>query len=93
MAIPPEKPKMPDAFSARKSPSTSSGLHAPDFLLDPVPVPDVVESNTDTAWGLWEHSLKTSEDPGEDDAQDRDISFEDTVPAGLAELEALKPKR
>jgi len=27
--------------------------------LDPLPVPDATESNTDTAWGLWEHTLQS----------------------------------
>jgi hypothetical protein len=49
----------------------------PDFLLDPLPVPDVVESDTDTAWGRWEDSLK-AEDPQPD--------FGDTVPSASAPM-------
>jgi hypothetical protein len=30
--------------------------------LDPLPVPDATESDTDTAWGLWEHTLKSLEE-------------------------------
>lgn len=50
---------------------------AADFLLDPLPVPEAIESNTDTAWGRWEDTLKEFEDGGASDAHPE---FEDTVP-------------
>jgi hypothetical protein len=33
-----------------------------DYSLDPLPVPDAIESSTDTAWSLWEHTLRSFED-------------------------------
>ena len=55
-----------------------------DSLLDPLPQPDVTESNTDTAWGLWESSL------GLHKAQPESATgFDNTVPAGL---DILPPK-
>jgi hypothetical protein len=80
MATNPEKPK---------SNPTRSSDRASDFLLDPLPVPEVMESDSDTAWGLWEHSLQ-ADDPASE-APDSDISFDDTVPSELAELPPLKP--
>jgi hypothetical protein len=60
-----------------------AGGRTPDFLLDPLPVPDVVESNTDTAWGRWEESLKADE-PQPD--------FSDTMPSAMAPLDYDKTK-
>jgi hypothetical protein len=76
VAIPPDRPKAPE-----RKPSV------PDFSLEPLPVPDATESNTDTAWGLWEHSLKSNEDTRPADLQD----FPDTEHAGLAPVERKKP--
>ena len=53
MTIPPQRTKT----------ATAKPAAAHDFLLDPLPVPDATESNTDTAWGLWEHTLKTLDEP------------------------------
>ena len=81
MATNPEKPK--------SNPPHASGGRAQDFLLDPLPVPEVMESDSDTAWGLWEHSLQSGEAAG--GAPRKDVSFDDTVPGELAALPPAKP--
>lgn len=73
----PEKPK--------PAPSAAS---VPDYLLDPVPVPDVVESDSDTAWGLWQDSVQTL-----DEVETRpsgDSIFGATVPSELAPVAPIK---
>jgi hypothetical protein len=80
MATNPEKPK--------SSPNLG-GSKTSDFLLDPLPVPDVMESDSDTAWGLWEHSLQSDE--AASGAPHKDVSFDDTVPSELAALPPRKP--
>jgi hypothetical protein len=80
MATNPEKPK---------STSNPGGNRASDFSLDPLPVPDVMESDSDTAWGLWEHSLQSGD--AKSGAPRKDVSFDDTVPGELAELPPTKP--
>ena len=54
-----------------------------DFFLDPLPVPDATESNTDTAWGLWEHTLRGYEEEAKKPEAPKQPDFEDTVPADL----------
>ena len=56
VAKPPERPKPADSKPAPV---------APDFSLDPLPVPDATESDTDTAWGLWQQTLQAHEDSGD----------------------------
>jgi len=56
---------------------------AHDFFLDPLPVPDATESSTDTAWGLWEHTLKSYEDEAQKPADIEKPGFEDTEISGL----------
>jgi hypothetical protein len=56
---------------------------AQDFFLDPLPVPDATESSTDTAWGLWEHTLKSYEDEAQKPAGIEQPGFEDTEVSGL----------
>lgn len=66
----------PDAPSV-PSPTTIKNY---DPLLDPLPQPEVVESNTDTAWGRWEDLAKSEDVHKQDEAKGPD--FEDTVPMG-----------
>jgi hypothetical protein len=40
--------------------------------LDPIPVPDAVESDSDTAWGRWEESASPY--------KETDTDFQNTVP-------------
>ncbi len=44
--------------------------------VDPIPVPEAVESFTDTAWGLWEDLIAPKENP-------EDKAFAATQPAEL----------
>lgn len=48
----------------------------PYSALDPLPVPEAIESNTDDAWALWQDSVSTYNDTLESD-------FASTVPAAL----------
>ncbi len=74
----PEKPKTPPPPPLVRGSSY-------DALLEPLPVPDVVESDSDTAWGLWEDSLHPRND------ESLDSSEADTQPMGLTELDPKKP--
>ncbi len=58
----------------------------PYSALDPVPVPDVVESDTDSAWGLWEDSIASL------DARS-DTAFENTEPAKLPPKATATPPK
>jgi hypothetical protein len=69
MATPPDKSKPAEA-QAEKPVVT-------DHFLDPLPIPDATESNTDTAWGLWEHTLRAHE---EELTKEGETDFQDTVP-------------
>ena len=62
------------------NPNKPSAPRAVDLTLDPLPVPDVSESDTDTAWGLWEATLE-----GEPERKPADTppDFEATQPIGL----------
>ena len=58
-----------------------------DFFLDPLPVPHATESNTDTAWGLWEHTLRSYEEEVRDDREEpKHTEFADTVPFDIQAL-------
>ncbi|MEO8119983.1 MAG: hypothetical protein ABI606_11765 [Rhodoferax sp.] len=46
---------------------------------DPIPVPEAIESDSDTAWALWEDSLVPPSSEPETD-------FKNTVPAEFAPL-------
>lgn len=87
MATQSDKPK---EVAATRPPSPEQ-----DFLLDPLPVPDAVESDSDTAWGLWESTLQAHDDndASEDVNEDDPPAFDDTVPLQLSELPPQDPKR
>lgn len=71
MATPPDKFKTAAPQSA-----------AADAFLDPLPVPDASESSTDTAWGLWENTLRAHQDEAQRaPAEASDADFQDTLPA------------
>jgi hypothetical protein len=71
-----------------------------DPFLDSVLQPEVIESNTDTAWGLWEHTLKEHEQapsnkPAPTDAQDSEFKnseYPDTQPMELKDFFPIKKK-
>jgi hypothetical protein len=56
---------------------------AHDFFLDPLPVPDATESSTDTAWGLWEHTVQSYAESGQNLADAAQPGFEDTEVSAL----------
>jgi hypothetical protein len=70
------------------SPSRVGAARAVDLTLDPLPVPEVSESDSDTAWGLWEATLE-----GQAGAKPADAppDFEATQPIGLNGLPDPKP--
>ena len=71
----------PKDFAA---PRASARAH--DFSMDPLPVPDAVESDSDTAWGLWEHTLQAHDDQAiQPQEPDEPPAFDDTVPSQLIE--------
>jgi hypothetical protein len=70
-------------------PASSSRVGASrpmDLALDPLPVPDVSESDSDTAWGLWEATLEA-----QPTAAEAPPDFEATQPIGLNGLPEPKP--
>ena len=54
---------------------TDSDIHL-YAAFDPIPIPEATESDSDTAWALWEHSLS-----GQSVAPEND--FMKTIPAEL----------
>ena len=80
MATKPEKPK---------SPTPAGGSRVPDYLLDPVPVPDVVESDSDTAWGLWQDSVQSLDDTAAAPIS-KLTEFDETLPSDLTSPTAIK---
>ena len=53
-----------------------------DYFLEPLPVPEATESSTDTAWNLWEHTLRGDENPSQLPPDSVQPGFEDTEAAG-----------
>jgi hypothetical protein len=64
----------------RAEASTPATIH-PYGVTDPIPVPEAIESDSDTAWGQWEDSL--SPKPSDNGP---DTVFGATVPADLMDL-------
>lgn len=81
MSKKPEKPKT----------ERPPGPAVPDYLLEPVPVPDVVESDSDTAWGMWQDSVQSAENP--ETRPGGDSVFQPTVPADLSTTPPVKRRR
>ncbi len=65
------------------NPNKPSASCAADWSLAPLPVPDVSESDTDTAWGLWAATL---EDRPTSRPADAPPDFEPTLPIALSGL-------
>lgn len=78
----------PDKRAAKSSPAPKPF----DGLLDPLPVPEVSESDTDTAWGLWEASVGGLLEEGQAAGTPPPHGYEPTQPAGL-DGEQLPDKR
>jgi hypothetical protein len=77
-----------DKSTPPDSPSRVGATRAVDLTLDPLPVPDVSESDSDTAWGLWEATLEGQTTPKQADTPP---DFEATQPIGLNGLPDPKP--
>lgn len=77
VAKPPAQPQAADKPALSKN----------DFSLEPLPVPDATESDTDTAWGLWQQTLQSQEeDSAPSDFADTVLSqdtIHGTIPADL----------
>lgn len=79
---PPNQARRPPPYPPRYPPpnpnTQAGGLYDRD---GPIPVPDVEESDTESVWALFQHSLP----PGErrPDASSGDEPFEETVAAPL----------
>ena len=68
-----------------KSATPPAGTKTFDPLLDALPQPYmVVESDSDTAWGLWQESIMPSQDTLP--APFKDTVYKDTEPMGLPDL-------
>lgn len=71
-----------------------------DPFLDSLPQPDVIESNTDTAWGLWENTLKAQDEPLESGkaankgkgGDFKDSDYPQTQPGELKDFFPIKKK-
>jgi hypothetical protein len=75
------KPDQTTPPSDKRAATTSVAPKPFDGLLDPLPVPEVSESDTDTAWGLWEASVGGLLEEGPPGPPPP--GFEPTLPAGL----------
>ena len=64
------KPDKPPPNNPAQRPTRGFGN---DFLLDPLPVPEALESDSDTAWGLWELSLQGDTPSAETSTQPADF--------------------
>jgi hypothetical protein len=73
--------------TSKKSPAQAIPPSAhPYSASDPIPVPEAVESDSDTAWDMWEDSIMP------DNAADTD--FHPTVPSDLLpHPSAKRPKQ
>lgn len=60
-----------------------------DALLEPLPLPDVVESDSDTAWGRWEDSLQAYEETPPAPPVENQPDFDSTVPMDLENIPGL----
>lgn len=81
------KPAKPVAPAASRPARAASNASA-SALFDPLPVPEVVESDSDTSWAMWEDSVQSQNH--ELDAR----ADQDTVPMALMdESQDKKPGR
>ena len=58
-----------------------------DPLLDPLPQPDVVESDSDSVWGLWQETVMPQDTQA---ASFKDSVYKDTEPMGLPEIPSFE---
>ncbi len=60
-----------------------------DASLEPLPLPEVVESDSDTAWGRWEDSLQSFEETPATVPTPLEPDFDATVPMDLESMPDL----
>ncbi len=72
----------------------------PDYSMEPVPLPEVIESDSDTAWSFFEASLRGEDGtvPSSDSSPETEEGatgqvYDDTVPAPLEEPEPDSQKK
>jgi hypothetical protein len=58
-----------------------------DPMLDPLPQPEVVESDSDTVWDLWQESIQPQE--SRPDSRFTETTYKDTEPMGLPDTRSL----
>jgi hypothetical protein len=72
----------------------ATGSKTFDPLLDELPQPDmVVESDSDTAWDLWQETVMPPQDtlpPSFKESAFKDSVYKDTEPMGLPEIPPFK---
>lgn len=71
--------------STKKSQPTNSRAnnnHVEDRYIpgDPIPVPEAIETNTDSAWALWQDSTQEPQAP----------TFDETVPMSLEDMPPIR---
>jgi hypothetical protein len=80
------KPGQTPANPVPAAPKQSAGVRSYDALLDPLPQPDVSESDSDTAWGRWEDVIASDTASQDAEKEEAHPTFEDTVPAKFTDL-------
>jgi hypothetical protein len=85
----------PMATSSDKSKTTlppKAPTRTQDFSLDPLPVPEAIESDSDTAWGLWEHTLQALDAPdaASDAPSEMDTVYDETIAGDLTAPDGKK---
>lgn len=76
--------------SKKPTPPAEPPTLDPYSAHDPIPVPDVVESDSDTVWGMWE-AEEAKEKEQEKEQVDR--GFAPTVPSELQPLPSDTPPK
>jgi hypothetical protein len=88
---------LPTAISNPKRTNRAPSLDLPHVLGDPVPVPDAIEDDSDTAWAMWSEAAAKHEARFADTApasmpmSARNASYAKTEPAPLAQGSIRKP--
>ncbi len=62
--------------SKKTQPTNTKPSDDPYMLGDPIPTPEVIETNTDSVWAMWQDSTQEPKTP----------SFDETVPMALEDM-------
>ena len=79
------KPVTPTHPQAAEPTPRQAHVRTYDAILDPLPQPEVSESDSDTAWGRWE-DVMSADTRQQDDDEPAPPAFEDTQPMTWSEL-------